>query len=160
VTPQPAYWFAIWTAGNAWDHGAEMDVLETFGTPNVSPIASAFHVNAVPSTHDQIDYAGWPSGLTAAGVPSGAARDLREMHVWSWLYRTDDTYVVYYDGHEVQRGALPWTLGATDTAAPIDMDFLFDLGWGHTQISDVNITLPSASFPITYELDYSRVYLR
>jgi hypothetical protein len=40
------------------------------------------------------------------------------------------------------------------------MSFLFDFGWGHTQISDVNITLPASNFGITYEVDYSRVYLR
>ena len=42
----------------------------------------------------------------------------------------------------------------------IDMSFVFDFTWGHTQISDVNISLPASSFPITYEIDYSRVYLR
>src|SRR5688572_4483353 len=25
--PQPGYWFALWTAGNRWDGGAEMDVV-------------------------------------------------------------------------------------------------------------------------------------
>jgi len=40
------------------------------------------------------------------------------------------------------------------------MSFVFDFTWGHTQISDVNISLPASSFPITYEIDYSRVYLR
>jgi hypothetical protein len=40
------------------------------------------------------------------------------------------------------------------------MWFLFDFGWGHTQISDVNISLPAAGFQITYEVDYSRVYMR
>jgi hypothetical protein len=37
---------------------------------------------------------------------------------------------------------------------------LFDLGWGHTDIADVNVKLPAATFEIQYELDYSRVYLR
>jgi hypothetical protein len=40
------------------------------------------------------------------------------------------------------------------------MRFLFDFSWGHTQVSDVNIELPASMFPLTYEIDYSRVYLR
>ncbi len=153
-----AYWFAIWTAGNKWNGGAEMDVLESFGTPNIYPPPAAFHVNSVGGS-DQIDYSSWPSGLNAAGVPSGG-RDLREWHTWSWLYRADDTYVVYFDGYVVQKGNIHWTLGATQSGEHIDMSFLFDFGWGHTQIADVNITLPASGFNITYEIDYSRVYLR
>ncbi|MGC4088132.1 MAG: hypothetical protein QM756_09575 [Polyangiaceae bacterium] len=153
-----AYWFAIWTAGNKWDGGAEMDVLESFGTPNIYPPPAAFHVNSVGG-RDNIDYSSWPNGLSTAGVPS-AERDLRNWHVWTWLYRKDDTYTVYYDGHVVQSGTLIWTLGGTTAGEHINMSFLFDFGWGHTKISDVNITLPAADFNITYEVDYSRVYLR
>ena len=156
--PAAAYWFAIWTAGNKWNKGAEMDVLESFGTPNIYPPPAAFHVNSVGGS-DQIVYDSWPSALTKAGVPM-AARDLREWHTWTWLYRKDDTYVVYYDGYVVQSGKIHWTNGGGASGEKIDMWFLIDLGWGHTQISDVNITLPASSFPITYELDYSRVYLR
>jgi hypothetical protein len=39
--PVAAYWFALWTAGTQWDRGAEMDVLESFGTPNIH--VDAFH---------------------------------------------------------------------------------------------------------------------
>jgi hypothetical protein len=153
-----AYWFAIWTAGNKWNGGAEMDVLESFGTPNIYPPPAAFHVNSVGGS-DQINYSSWPNGLNAAGVPSDG-RDLREWHTWTWLYRNNDSYVVYFDGYVVQRGTLHWTLGGTQSGEHINMSFLFDFGWGHTQISDVNITLPASGFNITYEVDYSRVYLR
>ena len=156
--PAAAYWFAIWTAGNKWNKGAEVDVLESFGTPNIYPPPAAFHVNSVGGT-DTIDYASWPNGLNTAGVPA-AGRDLREWHTWSWLYRKDDTYVVYFDGHVVQSGTIHWTLGGTPTGEAINMSFLFDLGWGHTQIPDVNISLPASTFGITYEIDYSRAYLR
>jgi hypothetical protein len=156
--PAAAYWFAIWTAGNKWNKGAEMDVLESFGTPNIYPPPSAFHVNSVGGS-DQIDYGSWPSALGKAGVPM-SARDLREWHTWTWLYRSDDSFVVYYDGYIVQTGKLHWTLGGGGSGEHIDMSFLIDLGWGHTQIQDVNITLPASNFPLTYELDYSRVYLR
>jgi hypothetical protein len=156
--PLAAYWFAIWTAGNKWNGGAEMDVLESFGTPNIYPPPAAFHVNSVGGT-DTIDYSSWPNGLNAASVPSNR-RDLREWHTWTWLYRTNDTYTVYFDGYIVQTGTLHWTLGGGTGGELIDMNFLFDFGWGHTQIADVNITLPASSFPLTYEIDYSRVYLR
>lgn len=156
--PLAAYWFAIWTAGNQWNKGAEMDVLESFGTPNIYPPPAAFHVNSVGGT-DTINYSSWPAGLDTAGVPADG-RDLRQWHTWTWLYRTNDTYTVYFDGIIVQTGTLHWTLGGGAGGATIDMDFLFDLGWGHTQIQDVNITLPASSFPLTYEVDYSRVYLR
>jgi hypothetical protein len=157
-TPLAAYWFALWTSGNMWNHGAEMDVLESFGSSNVYPPPTAFHVNSVGGT-DSIDYTSWPTGLTTAGIPT-SDRDLTAYHVWTWLYRKDDTYTVYYDGHVAQAGSLHWTLGATTGAQSIDMDFLFDFGWGHTQVSSVNITLPASMFPLTYEIDYSRVYLR
>jgi hypothetical protein len=156
--PLAAYWFAIWASGNKWNGGAEMDVVESFGTPNIYPPPAAFHVNSVGGT-DTIDYSSWPNGLTAAGVPADG-RDLRQWHVWTWLYRTDDSYDVYFDGYLVQSGSIHWTLGGVQGGEVIDMNFLFDFGWGHTQISDVNITLPASDFPVTYEIDYSRVYLR
>jgi hypothetical protein len=37
---------------------------------------------------------------------------------------------------------------------------MFILSWGHTQISAVNIERPATDFPLEYEIDYSRVYLR
>jgi hypothetical protein len=153
-----AYWFAIWTAGNQWNKGAEMDVLESFGTPNIYPPPAAFHVDSVGGS-DNIDYSSWPTGLTTAGVPT-SDRDLTGYHTWTWLYKKDDSYVVYFDGYVVQTGSIHWTLGGGQGGTAIDMSFLFDFGWGHTQISDVNISLPASSFPITYEIDYSRVYLR
>jgi hypothetical protein len=156
--PLAAYWFALWTAGNQWNKGAEMDVLESFGTPNIYPPADAFHVNSVGG-QDTIDYSSWPTGLTSAGVPT-SDRDLTQWHVWTWVYKKDDSYTVYYDGYVAQTGTLHWTLGGTQGGQAIDMDFLFDLGWGHTQIADVDISLPASDFPITYEIDYSRVYLR
>ena len=155
---EAGYWFAIWTTGNKWNNGAEMDVLESFGTPNIYPPPAAFHVNSVGG-RDEINYSSWPSGLNSAGVPANA-RDLREWHTFTWLYRKDDTFVVYFDGYVVQRGTLRWTLGGGASGEHIDMSFLYDFGWGHTQISQVNISLPASGFNITYELDYSRVYLR
>jgi hypothetical protein len=157
--PAPAFWFSLWTAGTRWNKGAEMDVVESFGTPNIGTGAKAFHVNSVGGS-DLNPFTSWPSTLSTLGVPTGPARDLAEWHTFTWIYLRDDTYSVYFDDYLVQQGKLLWTVSGTASSQPIDMYFLFDLGWGHTQVQEVNISLPASNFPITYELDYSRVYLR
>ena len=156
--PAPAFWFSLWTAGREWKNGAEMDVVESFGTPNIGSGARAFHVNSVGG-RDKHAFDSWPSELTNIGVPT-SARDLSEWHVFTWVYLRDDTYKVYFDDYLVQQGTLLWTLSGTTSGRAIDMFFLFDFSWGHTTVDEVNISLPASSFPITYELDYSRVYLR
>ena len=155
--PLSAYWLAIWNAGTLWNNGPELDVMESFGTPNINH--DAFHSNTVGGT-DTINYASWPNGLTAAGVPNTSeARDLTLWHTWTLEYRKDDSYEVRYDNWVVQRGTIPWI---TDRGRkqPTDLHFLIDLGWGHVKIADVNITLPASAFPLEYEVDYSRVWLR
>jgi len=156
--PVSAFWFSLWTAGVKWNKGAEMDVVESFGTPNIGAGAKAFHVNSVGGS-DKYKFESWPAQLTSLGVPT-ADRDLSEWHIFTWVYLRDDTYRVYYDDHLVQEGTLIWTLSGKSTSEPIDMYFLFDFGWGHTQVKEVNVTLPASNFPLVYELDYSRVYLR
>jgi hypothetical protein len=157
-SPVKAFWFSLWTAGHKWSKGAEMDVVESFGTPNIGSGANAFHVNSVGG-RDKHPYTSWSSELSGLGVPA-EARDLSEWHVFTWIYLRDDTYQVYYDDHLVQQGTLIWTLGGSSSGEELDMQFLFDFAWGHTQVQEVNITLPTSELPLTYELDYSRVYLR
>jgi hypothetical protein len=156
--PVKAFWFSLWTAGHKWNKGAEMDVVESFGTPNIGEGAKAFHVNSVGG-RDKHPYSSWSSELSGLGVPA-ADRDLSEWHTFTWIYLRDDTYKVYYDDHLVQQGTVVWTLGGTSSGEELDMQFLFDFGWGHTQVQEVNVTLPVSELPLTYELDYSRVYLR
>jgi hypothetical protein len=156
--PAKGFWFSLWTAGHKWNKGAEMDVVESFGTPNIGPGANAFHVNSVGG-RDKHAYSSWQNELGGLGVPV-ADRDLSEWHVFTWVYLKDDTYQVCYDDHLVQQGTLIWTLGGTSSGEELDMQFLFDFAWGHTQVSEVNISLPASELPLTYELDYSRVYLR
>jgi hypothetical protein len=159
VKPCASYWFALWTAGNQWNGGAEMDSPESFGSANVFPPAHLFHVNSVGGT-DAIDYSNWSNGLTAAGIPGGTT-DLTQWHVWTWLYRKDDTYVSWFDGYEVQHGSIHWTLGGTPSGMPINMTFLFDFTWGNTAVSSVDPSgVAASSVQMTYEMDYSRVYLR
>jgi hypothetical protein len=157
--PVPGFWFAIWAAGDQWDHGAEMDVVESFGFDNGGGYtnfdAHLFHVNSV----------GGDDGVTATGwkdyVPDGRA-DLTQWHTWTWLYRKDDTYAVWFDEKQVQKGTIHWTKGGRQKGTPINMHFLFDAQWGHTKVKAVNVSdFPAARLEGSfYEWDYSRLYLR
>lgn len=128
----------------------------SFGTPNID--FDAFHSDAVGGTNE-IEYKSWSKALDQVGVPDDK-RQLSDWHTWTWVYNRDDTYQVYYDGHRVQQGVIHWTDGGHKDGNPIDMRFLFDFSWGHTQVNEVNMELPASNFPLTYEIDYSRVYLR
>ena len=85
-----------------------------------------------------------------------------EYHIWCWNYNHDGTYAMYVDGIKVQGGSnYYWTYGGKIDDEPIDMYFLFDGGWGHTQVSSVNHPLKASEFAGKfYEWNYSRVYLR
>ena len=87
--------------------------------------------------------------------------DGSKYHIWTWLYKKDNSYAMYVDGVVVQSGVnYYWTNGSKETDPPIDRDFLFDGGWGHTQIGSVNKPLPASEFTGKfYEWNYSRVYL-
>ncbi|MEY4578044.1 MAG: hypothetical protein RL701_2747 [Pseudomonadota bacterium] len=152
----PAYWYALWTAGQKWNKGAEMDVLESFGAPHTP--GDSFHADSVGGVN-MVEYKSWPNALDEVGVPKNI-RALSDWHTFSWVYLKDDTFEIYYDGYRVQHGTINWTFGAVAGAEPVDMSFLFDFSWGHTQVPDVNIELPASAFPLTYEIDYSRVYVR
>ncbi|MGH3378884.1 MAG: hypothetical protein ACRDP6_29560, partial [Actinoallomurus sp.] len=159
VTP-PYFWFAIWTAGNKWDGGGEMDTVESFGFDNgggyTNYDGSQWHSNSVGG-HDTVNYDNWGSGMASAGVTDF---DAGQYHVWQWAYNRDDTYQVFMDGIQVQSGTLHWTLSGTDGGEPINMSFMFDATWGHTQVGSVNHSLDASEFDGKYyEWDYSRVYL-
>ena len=168
VTP-PYFWFAIWVAGNKWKgdaqgaQGAEQDLVEAFGYDNgggnTNYDGRFWHANAVASpTKDTVDYGDWGKAMAANGVKT---YDASQYHIWTWMYKKDNTYAMYVDGVKVQSGSdYHWTYGGKPTDEPIDMDFLFDGGWGHTQIGSVNKPLPSTAFAGKfYEWNYSRVYL-
>ena len=72
-----------------------------------------------------------------------------------------NTFAMFVDGVMVQHGRdYFWTYGNKSGDEPIDLVFLFDGGWGHTQVGSVNHPLPASAFEGKfYEWNYSRVYL-
>ncbi len=165
------FWFAIWTAGNKWmwrdnsAQGAEHDIVESFGYDNgggeqyTNFDGRYWHVGTVANPgKDTIVYEDWSRTM---GLRGFTKFDATQYHTWTWLYRKDNSYTIYCDGVPVQSGLdYHWTYGAKAEDEPIDMVFLFDGGWGHTQIGSVNKTLPTSDFAGKfYEWNYSRVYL-
>lgn len=160
VTP-PYFWFSFWTAGNKWTRGAETDVVESFGYDNGNNSTNFdgryWHIG-MKTTPKSISYKNWKVGMETAGIKEF---DATQWHVWTWVYRADDTQSVYMDGIEVQTGQTAWTRGGETSGETIDMNFIFDGTWGHTDVKSVNHTLPASAFDGKYyDWDYSRVYLR
>jgi hypothetical protein len=161
VTP-PYFWFSIWTSGNQWNNGAEMDLIESFGYDNPDGATNYngdyWHSNSVHGT-DASSYANWPTTMASYGITN---YDPTQYHIWSLVYNKDNSYVFYVDGIKVQSGpTYYWTLGATGTGTPVNMSFIFDGTWGHTQVASVDFPLAATAFTNTfYEWNYSRVYLR
>jgi hypothetical protein len=156
----PYFWFAIWADGNIWNNGAEMDVVESFGFNNGSLFTNFqgewWHSNSVGG-NDNLGYGDWVATMASVGIKN---YDATKYHIWQWLYNADDTYKVYNDGIEVQNGTIHWTAGGTQDGTPINMNFMFDGGWGHTLVRSVNHPLPAIALTGKYyEWDYSRLYL-
>jgi hypothetical protein len=160
VTPRE-FWFALWNAGTQWDGGAEFDVVESFGYDNGGGNTNFdgryWHADPVGGT-STTNYSNWANGMASRGITNYNAT---QYHTWSLLYKRDNTYTFYVDGIAVQSGSMNWTLSGTANGQPIDFHFLFDAGWGHTQIASVNFPIPASEFTGKYyEFDYSRVYER
>ncbi|MFA6288112.1 MAG: hypothetical protein WC661_12075 [Opitutaceae bacterium] len=167
VTP-PYFWFALWTAGNKWDNGAEFDLIESFGYDNGGPGYTNYdgqfwHSDVVGGTWTT-NYSNWANGMQSCGIPAYGTPPpyiASNWHTWTWLYRKDNTYSAYVDGIQVQSGTLHWTFGATSTGEAINMSFLFDGTWGSRTVTNNNFPLAASALAGKYyEWDYSRVYLR
>ncbi len=160
--PPPYFWFALWTAGNKWNNGAEMDLVESFGYNNGNGYTNYdgryWHSSVVGGTSETNYHSNWGNAMQHYGITDF---DASQWHTWTWAYYSDNTFVSYIDGIPVQRGTAFWTNGSTSSGEPIDMSFIFDAGWGHRQVSSVNHTLPAGAMDGKFfEWDYSRVYLR
>lgn len=162
VVPQQ-YWWALWIVGDYWDRGAEIDLVEGFGYDNGcgAPCTNFdgrfWHSGSIDGP-DKVNYNDWNAAMTSVGFPSF---DPTAYHIWTLVYRQDNSYDMYCDGLRVQGGDVYWwTRGAVPNGIPIDMSFLFDGAWGHTQIPSVNKELSATTLVDKYyEYDYSRVYL-
>ena len=164
----PYYWFAIWTAGNKWKwdgqaQGAEHDLVEGFGYDNgggnTNYDGRFWHSNSVASpSKDAWNFWDWGGTMEKQGIKNF---DGTQYHTWTWHYKKDNSFAMYMDGILIQKGEdYWWTFGNKKDDEPIDIDFLFDGGWGHNQIGSVNKEMPASEFDGKfYEWDYSRVYL-
>jgi hypothetical protein len=168
--PAKYFWFGIWVSGNVWLSpagngvgGAEIDLVESFGYENPGGYTnfdgSKWHSASVGGFYDTAYTPGWNDGMSMVGAPN--PYDPTQYHIWTLVYRADDTFSCYVDGIEIQNGRINWTYGATEFGDPINMTFLLDGAWGHTQVAGVNKSLPASELSGKYyEWDYSRVYLR
>jgi hypothetical protein len=155
------FWFALWNAGKLWNKGAEFDVVESFGydngNGNTNYRGQYWHSDPVGGT-STTDYSNWASGMAKHGFKNF---DATAYHTWSLLYKTDNTYTFSLDGVVVQSGRMEWTDGGGKSGTATDLNFLFDVGWGHKQVSSVNHSMPASELSgKSYEFDYSRVYER
>lgn len=167
LTP-PYFWFAIWTAGNKWKwdghaQGAEHDLVESFGYDNGGDNTNYdgrfWHSNSVADpSKDAWNFWDWGATMKTQGI---ADFDPTQFHIWTWVYRANNTFAMYCDGKLVQKGDdYWWTFGNKKDDEPININFLFDGSWGHNQIGSVNKTMDAAQLKGKfYEWDYSRVYL-
>lgn len=157
----PYFWFAIWCSGNTWSKGAEIDVVESFGYDNgggATNFDGRFWHSGIVGGTQEIHYGNWRQTMAKQGVKDF---DATTWHVWTMLYKADNTIALYMDGILVQRGFSHWTLATKPDGEEIDMSFIFDGSWGHTKVDSVNKPLPAAAFVgKSYEWDYSRIYLR
>lgn len=160
VTPK-YFWFALWTAGNQWNGGAELDLQESFGYDNgggnTNYDGRYWHSGPVGGT-STVNYSNWGAAMSTLGINNF---DATQYHTYTMVYRKNNTYSHYMDGIEIQSGTINWTLGGINGGTPIDFHFMVDAGWGHTQVSSVNHPMPAGELlGKYYEFDYSRVYLR
>ena len=172
----PYFWFSLWTDGNRWRwdngaRGAEHDLIESYGEDYASEGAGTtygktnfdghlWHSNSVAGA-DTVNYftgAWWGAAMAQQGIKS---YDASQYHIWSWVYKHDNSYAMYVDGKLVQSGTgYYWTFGNREADSPINMDFRFDGGWGHLSVRQVDKPLPASALAGTYyEYSYSRVYL-
>jgi hypothetical protein len=163
VTP-PYFWLAIWVDGDKWNHGAEMDVVETFGYDNGGGSTNFdgryWHSDVVGGTETtNYNTGSWSSHMAERGVTSF---DATQWHTWTWIYRKDNTFEAWMDGTKVQDGTAYWTYGATQGGTPVNMFFHFDGTWGSNTVPGVKgKSVTAAQLAGTYyEWDWSRVYLR
>ncbi|MGI4788554.1 MAG: hypothetical protein ACRYFS_06855 [Janthinobacterium lividum] len=168
--PPPYFWFALWTDGDRWlwdghnGQGAEHDLIESFGYNNGGNFTNYdgryWHSNTVASpSKDKVNYwNGWTQPMVNAGF---AKFDASQYHIWTWVYKHDNSFAMYCDGKLVQNGTdYYWGFGNTASDPPVTVNFLFDAGFGHNKAGGEGFALPSSQLAGKFfEFSYSRVYV-
>lgn len=176
--PIEKFWFSLWTVGDAWakkyppldNGGAEMDLVESFGDTASNYDGNRWHSSLVGYGELWDFYLGsWVHGMKAFDIIAEdssethlpASYDPSEWHIWTWIYKADNTWEAYVDGKMVNRGMVHWTFGGDEDDPPIPMYFLFDGAWGHSEVGGMQGSmLKSKLANLHYDWDYSRVFLR
>lgn len=152
------FWDAIWVAGTNWQGGPEFDVMESFGNQwNQGGNTWGWHSDQIPNTFPQSPTAcvnDWPGCLNPWKALGGVG-NYQVWHVWTWVYRVDDTWTLYTDGKYFASGKLVWS----NVSGPTDMHFMFDVSMFNTQVDYLNTTTtPTSYLPRHVELDYTRIW--
>ena len=140
-------------------------MVESFSSTSPNVNADLFNSNGIGGTNSK-DYfsSGWDTVLSTLGIPGYAvpngSQSLRNWHTFTLEYKADNTFKCYMDSTLIQSGTLDWKVPTGSTVPTLQ--FLFDFGFGHTAISPINAAVISdiTATPLTYEIAYSRIWLR
>jgi hypothetical protein len=165
VTAPNGYWFALWIVGPSWDGGPEIDVIEGFSSTSPNVNGDLWNANGIGGSNSQNYFGGpWDNVISTLGLPGYAlpngAQSLRNWHTFTMEYKADNSFRMYMDSTLIQSGSLDWKVPTSSTVPPLS--FLFDFGFGHTAISPINsaVIADINATPLTYEIAYSRIWLR
>jgi hypothetical protein len=165
VTAPNGYWFALWIVGPSWDGGPEIDVIEGFSSSSPNVNGDLWNANGIGGTNSQNYFGGpWDNTISTLGFPGYAlpngAQSLRDWHTFTMEYKSDNSFRLYMDSTLIQSGSLDWKVPTSSTVPTLQ--FLFDFGFGHTAISPINteVIADINATPLTYEIAYSRIWLR
>jgi hypothetical protein len=158
------YWLApAWVVGSSWDRGPEIDPLESFPSDGGNLCGKSWHSDAVygntTAGSNAVNYSNWWPGMASTGLTE-AQRYLTDWHTLTLVYRKDNTFEVFFDGHRAQHGTLDWTTAAAPDPEHVRMHHLWDGGFGHTGIAPLNAmkaAIPADGNVITYNVDYWRI---
>ena len=165
VNAPNGYWFALWIVGPQWDGGPEIDAIEAFSSTSPNVNGDLWNSNGIGGSNSKNYFGGpWDNTISTLGFPGYAlpngAQSLRNWHVFTMEYKADNSFRMYMDSTLIQSGSLDWKVPTGSTVPTLQ--FLFDFGFGHTAISPINTAVISDinATPLTYEIAYSRIWLR
>lgn len=162
--PHAGLWTAIWTVGDHWDGGPEMDVIEHFSGTDDSGTTDGmiWHNNSVGGTDHRFDLSeSWYRGIEQSQIDQ-SLWSMTQWHVLTYVYKSDDSFQIWMDGYLMQWGSQTWEVqqGGEIGTVPY-MAFLFDIRFGHTAVFPINtVTIAAPVTPWSMEVQYSRIFER